>query len=327
VAAVNIRFTVKDANRSLIAAIGGILGQEAMSGMSALTYAAGYMVKCTARQKTTRGATMVNLRFNVTSAGRKAFARAVGEILGCEVAYLGTPSFAYAAGAYRIDREGMLICPADADCEEADRLIAGLAVRGYEVDKTHDYYALRMTEREELGLGRDLPGEDGPQASDVPEPDDDNKLVIEMPIEGFPAYAYANLGNIIASKSRLIMKALGTDSLKIDVDDEKLRFPWFTITGTDGEMDAYLRFVTALCQMAKNLQRVTAKEKEIENDKFAMRLFLIRLGFVGPELKAARKILLRNLSGNTAWKHGQRSETAAETDAGGDAVEDTPHEK
>jgi len=41
----------------------------------------------------------------------------------------------------------------------------------------------------------------------------------------------------------------------------------------------------------------------LENDKFAMRIFLVRLGFVGDEYKTARKILLRNLSGNSSWKH------------------------
>ncbi|MDR1630468.1 MAG: hypothetical protein LBS36_09695, partial [Oscillospiraceae bacterium] len=54
--------------------------------------------------------------------------------------------------------------------------------------------------------------------------------------------------------------------------------------------------------------RVTAKERAIENDKFTMRLFLIRLGFVGKEYKAARRILLRNLTGNPSFKNGQRSQ-------------------
>jgi hypothetical protein len=308
--------------------MGELLQKEVVSGQ---TYAAGgYLLKCTTRQKTMRGVDVVNLHFSVTSAGRKAFAKAVGEILGCEVVYLGTPSFAYSVGAYKVDREGALVCPADTDPEEADRLIAALGARGYEADKTADYYALRMTEREELGLGRerrDLPGEDGPQPSDVPEPDDDpNRLTISIPLDGFTEQAIANLGEIVASKNRLIKKALGTDSLRIDTDDEKLHFPWFTLTGTDGEMDAYLRFVTALCQMAKAQKRVTAKERETGNDKFTMRLFLIRLGFIGPEYKAARKILLRNLDGNSAWKDGRRPERA-EADNGDNSGEDTPHEK
>jgi hypothetical protein len=60
--------------------------------------------------------------------------------------------------------------------------------------------------------------------------------------------------------------------------------------------------------MANEQNWVTAKEREVENEKFTMRLFLIRLGFVGPEHKTARAILLRNLTGNSAWKNGQPPE-------------------
>ena len=111
--------------------------------------------------------------------------------------------------------------------------------------------------------------------------------------------ALSSLRKIVASKETLIKKALGADNLEIQVDDNKLRFPWFTLTGEDGEIDAYIRFVTALYEMAKKQQRVTAKKRETDNDKFAMHVFLTRLGFVGSDFKAARRILLRNLAGNT----------------------------
>lgn len=349
----NIKFAVKDARRSLITAISDILEQEVVhDGMSVITYAAGgYIVKCTARQKNLKGVAVVNIRFNVTSAGRKAFAKAIGEILGCEAVYNGTPSFAYTVGNYTVDREGALICPADADCEEADRLIVALNERGYEVEaeKVPDYYSLQMTEREELGLGRerrDPPGENGMQASDVPGNEDEypdidqhhpgqyadpnvppteemlqqaaawmegqpeievaDTLAIEMPLVGFTPEKLDNLTKLVDSKATIFKKAFDTDDLSIRIVDDKISFPWFKLTATEGEVDAYTRFVCALCEMAKTLQRVTAKEKDGGNDKFTMRLFLIRLGFVGSEFKMARKILLRNLTGNTAWKDGQQ---------------------
>lgn len=46
----------------------------------------------------------------------------------------------------------------------------------------------------------------------------------------------------------------------------------------------------------------------MENAKYEMRLFLIRLGFIGDEYKTARKILLRNLTGNSSWKSGHQPE-------------------
>jgi hypothetical protein len=60
--------------------------------------------------------------------------------------------------------------------------------------------------------------------------------------------------------------------------------------------------------MARNQKRISAKEKEVDNEKYAFRCFLLRLGFIGDEFKTDRKILLRNLSGSTAFKAGSKKE-------------------
>jgi len=60
--------------------------------------------------------------------------------------------------------------------------------------------------------------------------------------------------------------------------------------------------------MAATQKRVTAKVKEPDNEKYAFRCFLLRLGFIGDDYKATRKILLRNLSGNSSWKAGHKSQ-------------------
>ena len=59
-----------------------------------------------------------------------------------------------------------------------------------------------------------------------------------------------------------------------------------------------------LCEMARNQKRVNAAEKTTDNEKYAFRCFLLRLGFIGAEYKAARKILLKNLSGSSAFRNG-----------------------
>ena len=56
--------------------------------------------------------------------------------------------------------------------------------------------------------------------------------------------------------------------------------------------------------MARAQKRITAKEKDTDNDKYAFRCFLLRLGFIGESFKQERKILLRNLSGSGAFKNG-----------------------
>ena len=295
-----VKFIVKDdGSEALIRAFGAVLANEALSnGESISTYSVGgFMLKCTAKRKNLKGVTTMNIRFSATGTGRREFAGAIGEILGEDAVYDGTPSFAYTVGRLTVDRSGALNCPDDMSKDELSRLIAALNVRGY------------IVETEEM-----------PSYTE-----NSDKLAIEMPLDGFTDKAIENLGEIVNSKNMLIKKALGADSLRIDVEDGKLRFPWFTLTGAEGEEDAYGRFITALCKMAKEQKRVTAKEKDTSNDKFTMRLFLIRLGFVGPEFKTARKILLRNLTGNTAWKDGrcpQMVEAAAESEN----TEGTPDE-
>ena len=137
-----------------------------------------------------------------------------------------------------------------------------------------------------------------------------NTIVIQVPREGFTVEALENLRKIVVSKETLFKKALGADYLPIVMEEDKLCFPWFIKTGVENEVDSYTRFICSICDMAKRQKRVTAKEQKIENDKFAMRVFLIRLGFIGEEYKAARKILLQNLTGNGSFKNGQRPKKA-----------------
>ena len=62
----------------------------------------------------------------------------------------------------------------------------------------------------------------------------------------------------------------------------------------------------------KEGKRVTATEKPVDNEKYAFRCFLLRLGFIGSEYKAERKILLKNLSGSSAFKNGGAGHAVSE---------------
>ena len=75
------------------------------------------------------------------------------------------------------------------------------------------------------------------------------------------------------------------------------------------EVAAYSRFIGALCAAAKKQKRVTAHEKAVDNEKYTFRCFLLRLGFIGDEYKQVRKILLKNLAGNSAFKSGAKKNT------------------
>lgn len=129
-------------------------------------------------------------------------------------------------------------------------------------------------------------------------------LTISMPRDFFTEQSMNNLLQLIANKETLLKHALETDSLAVNECEETVEFPWFTVE-KDGDGDAYARFITMLCEFAKNLQRVVNKPDASDNEKYAFRCFLLRLGMIGADYKAARKVLLRNLTGSSAFRHGK----------------------
>ena len=70
----------------------------------------------------------------------------------------------------------------------------------------------------------------------------------------------------------------------------------------------YMHFITALCDMARNQKRINTCAQKTDNEKYAFRCFLLRLGFIGAEYKTERKILLRNLTGSSAFKGGRSND-------------------
>lgn len=183
----------------------------------------------------------------------------------------------------------------------------------YGGDHTPAFEDLQMDEREELGLGRtrreNWQGENGMQASDVPKQDEPDQLVIEMPLTGFTPEKLDNLTKLVKAKAPLLKAALGAEDLPILQKDDTLRFPWFTGLLDDCDVHAYALLVTKICEAAKEKHRVTTKEREVDNPKYAMRCWLLSLGFIGDEYKQVRKILLKNLAGNSAFKSGSKKTT------------------
>lgn len=72
-----------------------------------------------------------------------------------------------------------------------------------------------------------------------------------------------------------------------------------------GQLKSYIQLCLALSQMAKTLRSASPKPQQEENQKYAMRTWLLRLGFIGDEFKTAREILTKRLSGDTAFRNGR----------------------
>lgn len=222
----------------------------------------------------------MKVTYNLTD--RKPFVKALEEITGAKAVYKRTPTYAYEVDYFTITRDGNLTFNDMADSEEIERVLEALAQRGF------TYESAEYDEPQP-----DLPSVDAGEQTG---------LTVSIPLDKVAA---GKLTNLLEAKGRLIKKALGVDSLPVEITEDTISFPWFSTMPEPDEVNAYTQLIAALCKMSKDQKRVSAKATDPENEKYAFRCFLLRLGFIGNEYKTERKILLRRLSGNSAFKGGE----------------------
>ena len=245
--------------------------------------------------------------------------KAIADITGADFRYLGVPSLCYEVDYFTIDREGTLIFDDSADTEEIEKLLEGLAERGFAAEDADNAAAAEenVAQEQEAAQPETEPTtaateRDNGNETELVEPaaDDPIGLTLSLPVAGFDGAAYRNLCNLLNGKASLIKKALGIEDLPVKVDEKKISFPWFETQPDADVAKAAMELVAALCRTAKELTRVTAKARMVPNEKYAFRCFLLRLGFIGSKYKETRKTLLRNLSGNGAFRDGRKKEAA-----------------
>ena len=266
----------------------------------------------------------MQIRYNVSGERRKEMVKAVSEALyGWTIEYLGVPTCSYRVGDFEITRDGTLIYDDSVDYEYVERVLEVLAKKGFESETAQEDIA-EMTEpdgeyeKEELPpqiTENTMPEENATNEAteELPstaedEPPESIQLSISLPRESFTNAALDNLDGLLESKGNLIRKAFNIEDTSYIATDEKITFPWFNGEISAETSRAFQDFVSKLCDMAKKQKRVTAKPKAYENEKYAFRCFLLRLGLIGDEYKTSRKILLKNLNGNSSWRDGRRRE-------------------
>ena len=220
------------------------------------------------------------IQFNVNGEDRKVMVKAIEDELGVKATYLGVPSCAYQIGSFKVGKLGELEF-ADGEMTE-------------EVSKVIDA-CIRATGVTPEGL----PEAESDQEEAENTQEEAPMLTISVPLDKVKV---GNLTAIVDAKAGLIRTALGVQDLRIDVGAEKVSFPWFSGDLDADTIQAYTQFVEALCKMSVNQKRVQAKEKPVENEKYAFRCFLLRLGFIGAEYKQTRKVLLKNFEGSSAFR-------------------------
>lgn len=211
--------------------------------------------------------------------------------------YLGAPSFAFQVGKYTVDKNGTVTCPDDADASQIDTLIRELAHDGFIGERINE--PVKPTAQKTMEMPK--------QEIVTPTLDSLDRLSVEIPRDGMTSIALENLRRLVASKATLLKKALGTDSLPLTEHSDRIEFRWFRPTDDQVEITAYYHLVQGLCELARIQKRVSESEQQVENEKYAFRCFLLRLGFIGQDYKDSRSVLLKRLTGNAAFRDAREA--------------------
>lgn len=237
------------------------------------------------------------MKIKTNAENRKDVVKAVAEMLGMPSKYLGVPSCNFQVGDCIIDRAGTVETE---DEKTAEMLLAGLMERGF-------------VERPET---------------------DEGKLMVSFPAEGMTALNLKNLIFLIHSRQYLINQSVGEKSFCIpdglveglegnelegmeSIEDSfqayteeirglgmtaeqiTFRFPY---TEDSVRVKAYTDLAAAMVKQAKEQKRIDAEERIEENEKYYMRIWLLRIGFGGRDMKDSRNALMENLKGHSAFR-------------------------
>ena len=255
------------------------------------------------------------MRIETNAANRKDVVKAVSGILGEPSKYLGVPTCAYEVGNCTIDRSGAVETE---DEKTAEMVRAGLL---------------------EQGLIESLQAEV-------------EETTVSLPVEGMTAEGLKNLIYLIHSKQYLINRAFAEEVFRIPAalvealggtevsgtetflqtfqshaegcrgigfQDGKITFTLPTADDPD-MIKAFTHLTAAMVQQAKEQKRISPKETIEENEKYYMRIWLLRLGFGGAEGKEIRDLLMKKLKGHSAfrteenkqrWQEARRNEREA----------------
>ena len=228
----------------------------------------------------------MKIHYNITKEQRKKMVEIVGRTLGVQLIYCGAPTFAYKVGAFEITRDGCICFGDEADEAEVERVRTALREAGFVAEEDESEMPTAEVDSEE------------------------DSLAISLPRRFFTETGRKNLDALLASKGKLIQKAFNIEKATYTLTEETIKFAWFHGKIAEDTVRAYTDFISKLCEMAQKQKRAVAKEKAVENEKYAFRCFLLRLGMIGDDYKTSRRILLQNLTGNSAFKCGHRKEEA-----------------
>ena len=284
---------------------------------------------------------MMKKNYNVTGPARKEMAQVVGQAVGITPVYMKMPTCAYAISNILINRNGELMWDERTDDDTIQKVMEALASAGYTAEEeaateeAQPEAAAETEEQQEAAEEAATEATEGETAAD-PEP---VELTVSVPTARHTGNSLRNLVNLIYTRAGLINKALGTgfaaeqglvDALGeneglrttddfrkavaayedehgpalsgITITPEEISFSSLPETTDPDCLKAFTELTAMMNKQALDQKRIQAKAVNEENEKYALRIWLTRLGMNGAEYKTTRKILMENLSGHSAFR-------------------------
>lgn len=274
----------------------------------------------------------MKINYNVTGEQRKELVRIISETLGTKAVYAKMPTCNYIIGGITVEKDGAMVWDEHTDEATLQQVTEALAAAGFTGSREETEQL--ASQEAEAPAEPDTTVEAATETQTEPV-----ALTVSIPTSKHTGASLRNLVNLLYTRASLLNKALGTgfrvdealtqalqddacilntDSLIKAIGDfeaangkaiDGLTFTPEEITfGSLPETDDAdrLRTFTILCGMmskqAIDQKRIQAKAVNEDNEKYALRIWLTRLGMNGAEFKTARKILMENLTGHSAFR-------------------------
>ena len=284
----------------------------------------------------------MEIRYNVTGDRRKALVKVISDTTGARAVYMFMPTCNYEIDYFTVTKDGTLLFDDRADSEEAEKVLEAIAEAGFDCEPTQEAGEAAQEAPTAVTEESAKEAEQAATEADSIECGEGNdavSLTVSLPAAQHTGTTLRNLVNLIYTRASLLNKALGT-SFRVDegltdalLDDSAIltaeafrkavaayedehgkALDGLTITPEtitfaslpETDDPAVIRTFTELCALmnkqALTQKRIQAKEVNEENEKYSMRIWLIRLGLNGPDHKETRKVLMENLTGHCAFR-------------------------
>lgn len=289
------------------------------------------------------------MRFELNITDRKELVKGLGELTGTAPHYTRMPRCAYEIGDYTVERDGSLTVEEDAAdlgilaalkneglIKDAEGILEAAAEESGQAEETAETDSIPDSEYASE-VQEETAGQEGGKPLG---------LAISLPVGEHTGVSLRNLVNMVYSRGPLLSKASGghfrvekelAEILKDDastatvqtflkaladytkthggmeglqITEQQISFTGFPVPADQAHADAFRQLAAMMNDMALSQKRIQAKEVNTDNEKYAFRIWLLRLGMNGDAYKSTRKVLMEKLGGHAAFRTPEEAEKA-----------------